>query len=75
MLSEKVLAEIRGIVGKEGLLSSPTQLMVYEYDASMDQHLPEAVRAAGGHRAGRGGHQDLQSRTRSPSLPAARGPI
>ena len=43
MLSEKVLAEIRGIVGKEGLLSSPTQLMVYEYDASMDQHLPEAV--------------------------------
>ena len=43
MLSEKVLAEIRAIVGKEGLLSSPTQLMVYEYDASMDQHLPEAV--------------------------------
>src|SRR5512136_2675902 len=43
MLNDRVLAEFREIVGKEGMLSTPAQLMLYEYDASMDQHLPEAV--------------------------------
>jgi glycolate oxidase len=43
MMDEKILAELRDIVGKEGVLSSPTHLMLYEYDASFDQHLPDAV--------------------------------
>lgn len=43
MLDDRVLAEFRAIVGKDGVLSTPAQLMLYEYDASMDQHLPEAV--------------------------------
>lgn len=43
MLSESVLAELRGIVGREGLLHTPAQLLLYEYDAGMDRHLPEAV--------------------------------
>ena len=42
-LDERTLTEFRDIVGKDGVLSTPTQLMVYEYDASADSHLPDAV--------------------------------
>lgn len=42
-MDERTLAELRDIVGRDGVLSTPTQLMVYEYDASMDRHLPDAV--------------------------------
>lgn len=43
MLSERMLSELRNIVGKEWVLSSPAQLLLYEYDASFDQAVPEAV--------------------------------
>ena len=43
MISDKVVAELRSIIGKEGVLSTQTQLLLYEYDASFDQAVPEAV--------------------------------
>jgi glycolate oxidase len=42
-LSSKVLKKISHIVGKEGLLCSPTDLLVYEYDASLEKGRPAAV--------------------------------
>ena len=43
MLNSRILGELQAIVGRQGLLSSPSQLLVYEYDASMDQHVPDVV--------------------------------
>lgn len=43
MISDTVLSGLRSVVGKESVLSTPAQLLLYEYDASFDQAVPDAV--------------------------------
>jgi glycolate oxidase len=43
LIKASVLSELAGIVGKNALLSAPSQLFLYEYDGSSDQAVPEAV--------------------------------
>ena len=39
----QLVVELERIVGKKGVLSSPEELLVYEYDASVDRAKPQAV--------------------------------
>ena len=38
-----VVAALEGIVGRDGVISRPDELMVYEYDGSLDAHEPSIV--------------------------------
>ncbi len=40
---EKLVRDLAGIVGKDGVLWKNYDLKLYEYDGSIDKHLPEAV--------------------------------
>ena len=45
-LAEKVgplVQELQSIVGKEAVLHEPEELMAFEYDGSIDRHLPDVV--------------------------------
>ena len=43
MEKQDFLEQLRDIVGRENLFSHPEDLLVYEYDASVDRAMPEAV--------------------------------
>ena len=43
MEKQGFLEQLRGIVGWENLISHPEDLLVYEYDGSVDRAMPEAV--------------------------------
>lgn len=43
MLARKIIREIEKIVGAEGVLSSREDLMLYEYDGSVEQASPDVV--------------------------------
>jgi glycolate oxidase len=43
MLEPEVLLEIEAIVGRENVLTAPEDVLLYQYDASLDLALPEAV--------------------------------
>ncbi len=43
MLDTRILEELRAIVGAEHVLTSPEDLLLYEYDASLDMARPDAV--------------------------------
>lgn len=43
MVSESILAELAGIVGKPAVLSTPAQVLLYEYDGSFDKAVPDVV--------------------------------
>jgi len=43
MEKQEFLEQLRSIVGQENLFSHPEDLLVYEYDASVDRAMPEAV--------------------------------
>jgi len=38
-----LVAALEGIVGKNGVVSRADELLVYEYDGSLDTHLPTVV--------------------------------
>ena len=39
----KVIRELRSLVGPDGVLTSPRDLLAYEYDATVERALPDAV--------------------------------
>jgi len=43
MISERLLSHLENIVSPEGLLTTPEDLVVYSYDATLPEHQPEAV--------------------------------
>ncbi len=43
MLETKILEALQAIVGEEHVLTSPEDLLLYEYDASLDMARPDAV--------------------------------
>ena len=43
MDKDRFVAQLRDIVGERNVVFHPEDLMVYEYDASIDRGLPEAV--------------------------------
>jgi glycolate oxidase len=43
MLDTKILEELQALVGEENVLTSPEDLLLYEYDASLDMARPDAV--------------------------------
>lgn len=43
MADNRLIKGLKRIVGKEYVLTRPAQLQVYEYDASLDRHLPDVV--------------------------------
>jgi len=43
VLPESVLAAFRKIAGKDNVLSSPAELLLYAYDAAIDRAVPSAV--------------------------------
>ncbi len=43
MLEENILDQLRAIVGEESVLTTPEDLLLYEYDASLDMARPEAI--------------------------------
>ena len=43
MEKQEFLEQLSGIVGRENLISHPEDLLVYEYDGSIDRAMPEAV--------------------------------
>ena len=43
MEKQEFLEQLGGIVGRENLISHPEDLLVYEYDGSIDRAMPEAV--------------------------------
>jgi glycolate oxidase subunit GlcD len=43
MLSDKIKRKLRKIVGKGNVLSNEAEMRVYQYDASLDMALPDAV--------------------------------
>lgn len=43
MSQKQIFSELIGIVGAEAVLSQPEELLVYEYDASFETHLPDVV--------------------------------
>ncbi len=42
-MAEQLILELGSIVGKRNVLSSPEELLVYQYDASVDRGNPQAV--------------------------------
>jgi glycolate oxidase len=40
---EKLIRALRAVVGQEGVLTSPADLMLYEFDASLERARPEVV--------------------------------
>ncbi|MCL4545771.1 MAG: FAD-binding protein [Chloroflexi bacterium] len=38
-----LISQLQNIVGADGVVSHPAELLVYEYDGSLDRHLPAAV--------------------------------
>lgn len=42
-MKPEIIRELEGIVGKEGVLTSPADLLVYQYDAALETALPECV--------------------------------
>ncbi len=47
MLEPEILSEIAAIVGPEHVLTSPEDIFLYQYDASMDFAMPDAVALPG----------------------------
>ncbi len=43
MLSKRIIRELRQIAGEDGVLDRPEDLLLYEYDGSVERSLPEAV--------------------------------
>jgi len=43
MANRRLIRELQGIVGKQYVLHTPEDLLVYEYDATIERGLPEAV--------------------------------
>ncbi len=43
MQKQEFLEQLKGIVGRENLFTHPEDLLVYEYDGSVDRAMPEAV--------------------------------
>ncbi len=43
MLAKKIIRELRQIVGEDGVLDRPEDLLLYEYDGSVERSLPDAV--------------------------------
>ncbi len=43
MLSESIIAELRQIVGKDGVLSTPEDLVAYSFDGTFAEHRPDVV--------------------------------
>ena len=43
MAGRGLIRELQSIVGKEYVLYQPEDLLVYEYDGSIDRAIPEAV--------------------------------
>jgi len=43
MITAQLIEEFQNIVGEENVLSSPLELLVYEYDASIDRAKPDLV--------------------------------
>jgi glycolate oxidase len=43
MLDNRLLDQLKGIAGKDGVLSSPEDLAVYSYDGTFEEHCPDAV--------------------------------
>ncbi len=43
MMNRHLITDLTKIVGAEGVLYHPEDLLVYEYDASFDTHVPDAV--------------------------------
>jgi glycolate oxidase len=42
-MKEKLVKELKGIVGEENVLTSPEELLCYSYDSTVLEHLPEIV--------------------------------
>ncbi|UCH86539.1 MAG: FAD-binding protein [Dehalococcoidia bacterium] len=43
MTDRKLVRELQAIVGRDGVIHAPEDLLVYEYDATIERGLPEAV--------------------------------
>jgi glycolate oxidase len=43
MLARDILAQLRAVVGPEGVQSEPAELVAYSYDATFQQRLPDAI--------------------------------
>ncbi len=43
MLDSQAIAELEAIVGQEFVLSSPEDILLYGYDASLDSHAPQVI--------------------------------
>jgi glycolate oxidase len=43
MADRKLVRELQAIVGRDGVIHAPEDLLVYEYDATIERGLPEAV--------------------------------
>ncbi|MEE8391892.1 MAG: FAD-linked oxidase C-terminal domain-containing protein [Anaerolineae bacterium] len=43
MLNESIIAELCGIVGKDGILSTPEDLVAYSFDGTFAEHRPDVV--------------------------------
>ena len=43
MIAAEAVAELREIVGVKAVLDRPQDLMLYEYDGSVDKHTPDCV--------------------------------
>jgi len=43
MANSQLIRELQAIVGKQYVLHAPEDLLVYEYDATIERGLPEAV--------------------------------
>jgi glycolate oxidase len=43
MADRKLVRELQAIVGRDGVIYAPEDLLVYEYDATTQRGLPEAV--------------------------------
>src|SRR2546427_4703310 len=43
MTSPTLIRELQGAIGKRWVLHAPEDLLVYEYDATIDRGLPDAV--------------------------------
>lgn len=43
MLSERLLAQLRAVVGPQNVLSGPAELLAYSYDGTFQQRVPDVV--------------------------------
>jgi hypothetical protein len=43
VVTQRFIEEARGIVGAEYVIHHPDDLLVYEYDGSVDRNIPQAV--------------------------------